>query len=61
MYIYRIYIMIYIYRIYIMSFTGKIKKHSGTHLEKVKSIFENGQTRQKIYRHIGKEIERKPV
>lgn len=51
----------YMYRIYIMSFTGKIKKHSVTHLEKVKSIFENGQTRQKIYRYIGKEIERKPV
>jgi predicted transcriptional regulator len=39
----------------------KIKKPSGTYLAEVESVWENGKTRQKVIRYIGKEVEGKPV
>ncbi len=44
-----------------MSFIRKIKKPSGTYLAEVESVWENGRTRQRVIRYIGKEVEGKPV
>lgn len=44
-----------------MSFIGKIKKPSGAYLAEVKSIWENGKTRQRVIRYIGKEVKGKTV
>ncbi len=46
---------------YIPSFIRKSKKPSGTHLAEVKHVWENGKTRQKVIKYIGKEVEGKPV
>ena len=40
-----------------MSFIRKIKKPSGTYLAEVESVWENGRTRQKVIRYIGKDVE----
>lgn len=53
--------MCMMYIVYIMSFIRKIKKPSGTYLAEVESVWENGKTRQKVIRYIGKEVEGKPV
>lgn len=49
------------YKIYIITFIRKIKKPSGTYLAEVQSVWENGKTRQKVIRYIGKEVGGKPV
>ena len=49
------------YILYIMVFVRKIKKKSGTYLAEVESVWENGKTRQKVIKYLGKEVDGKPV
>ncbi len=44
-----------------MVFVRKIKKKSGTYLVEVESVWENGKTRQKVIKYLGKEVDGKPV
>ena len=44
-----------------MVFVRKIKKKSGTYLAEVESVWENGKTRQKVIKYLGKEVDGKPV
>jgi hypothetical protein len=44
-----------------MVFVRKIKKKSGTYLAEVGSVWENGKTKQKVIRYLGKEVDGKPV
>ncbi len=49
------------YILYIMVFVRKIKKKSGTYLAEVESVWENGKTKQKVIKYLGKEVDGKPV
>jgi transposase len=42
-----------------MVFIRKIKKKSGTYLAKVESYWENGKTKQKVIKYLGKEVNEK--
>ena len=44
-----------------MVFVRKIKKKSGTYLAEVESVWENGKTKQKVIKYLGKDVDGKPV